>query len=1289
MRKRAQKKDQSFKYEPKHIVQKPRIEKKTESYKKNWWIAVSLIAIFFLVLFLNSYFNITSEISINPDATDLDRYYLSGPDPYYNLRLVENTLETGEYPFYKTNDPLLNYPIGSTGGRPPLLNMMALGFSRFLVPFMEEIDAVGYSMQFVPALFGALIVFPVYFIGKTLFGKKEGLIAALLIALIPIHIGSGHGSAYSLFDHDSLNLLLFFLTFYFLIKGIKEKEMYRSILFGLLSGLSLAALYMTWVQAQFVFTVLAVYTVVQIIIDIFKSKYDMSVARTGAIAILSGYLISLPVLSAKIGGQVSDLPLILGLIIAVFGLVYYILQKRKIPWTISLTALFIAGGIGLVFLYYINDISRAISFLRPLTRISEILYGSGIYGSKVAMTIAEAGNYNISRTVMSFGPALYWLGMMGFLYLIYKYYKEPQRRDYLFFVVLFIVELWLAGTAGRFLNDLVPLIAIFGGWIIWMIIDKIDYKQMIRNIKSAGGGLHGLRRGVKAFHIFGILFVAFLIILPNTYLSLDAAVPNTKKEDVFGPDHSAVFGLGHGKEAYWVDAFNWLNQQDAEIEDDTKKPAFISWWDYGFYEAAIGDHPTVADNFQDGIPPAANFHTATSEQEAVAVWITRLLRGNVRNNQGEFSPNVIDALEKYVGENNTKNITQWIVSADTSPSYGTPIAEEYNPDLSQDWLVGGDFRENAYYHDITHFLTNELTDEEITWLYHDIQETTGYSIRYYGVEGYDKQIFNIFGFLSDKSLLLVAGPGDNPEDDFVKVNYILNDGTEVTAAEVDAMTDDQLRNNPPINTKQIFKNEYFNTMFYRTYVGPATGSAEEIQELEYQLPCMNMKHFCGEYISDYYNYSYYTGKSAVVIAKYYEGAYINGSVTFMGNPVDANVVVQKNITHYGTSIPIDHDKTNTVEGDFNLIAPAGEITIQVQRYPELGMPIMGGTAFILKNVTFSDPNSSLFAPITDAEAMRRSSVNERILNITIDPGYIEGYIYIETNDKEGYNLTIDEPIEGAQVFLHEVTEFTDSGGNTVLKEIITTDENGYYNASDLMPGVYAIRSEKDDYVIRDDMISIKSGTNSYNMSMPLLGSIKGKAYYDKNRNDIFEDGEKVQSETNIVLTYEKYNLNGEKEKDVPVTSAVTGADGSYEFTSLIPGRYRLNSTKLPKYATFQSVTLQEGEEWFLNISLDLTLVTVSGHTKYGDADVTNVTIGFLVDLSVKNNTALGDGAISNSEGRYEINLMPGSYNVSARSEIVNESGINYVYTYTGQLEIKIAEGLKTHDIALIKEESES
>ena len=122
---------------------------------------------------------------------------------------------------------------------------------------------------------------------------------------------------------------------------------------------------------------------------------------------------------------------------------------------------------------------------------------------------------------------------------------------------------------------MVPLIAILGGWIVWIMVDWLDYKQMIRNIKSAGGGIHGLKRGVKILHLAGILFIAFLVLIPNVFVAFDAAVPNTVIEDpdeegkyvslkgyMFGdPNYNGAYGLQLYKEAYWGHAFNWLNQQ--------------------------------------------------------------------------------------------------------------------------------------------------------------------------------------------------------------------------------------------------------------------------------------------------------------------------------------------------------------------------------------------------------------------------------------------------------------------------------------------------------------------------------------------------------------------------------------------------------------------------------------------------------------------------------------------------------------------------------------------------------
>jgi dolichyl-diphosphooligosaccharide--protein glycosyltransferase len=417
---------------------------------------------------------------------------------------------------------------------------------------------------------------------------------------------------------------------------------------------------------------------------------------------------------------------------------------------------------------------------------------------------------------------------------------------------------------------------------------------MLRNIRSAGGGIHGLRKGIKFLHIFGILFIAFLVVLPSTFVAFDAAVPNafTKngtsilKIDMFGEDHQGTFGLGVGKERYWVDAFEWLNEQDTDIEDPTMRPAFISWWDYGFYEVAIGDHPTVADNFQDGIPTAANFHTSTSEREAVAVFSIRLLEGDKYYSNNKPSDDVKEVLIKYVGVNNTETIESWLVDIRSSPSYGDPIGAEYDEIASKEYRVGQQYPENAVYHDIIDILlnnvsfdpeTNEtvgLTDEELTWLYHDLQEATGFSIRYYGVEGYDRQIFNIFGFLSDKSLLLVNGIAD----DFIELvykGYTVDSQGNIderdktwSASEIMDMNQEERRFIVVTNTQQIYKDTYFETMFYKTYIGPAKGESGSKQEFDWQIPCLNMKHFYAEYISDLSEYPYYgTGKSADVIAK--------------------------------------------------------------------------------------------------------------------------------------------------------------------------------------------------------------------------------------------------------------------------------------------------------------------------------------------------------------------------------------------------------------------------------------
>ena len=93
-------------------------------------------------------------------------------------------------------------------------------------PSQHTIDVVG---VFFPAVVGALAVIPVYFIGKELFHRWAGVIAAGLIAINP-----GEFLARTILgatDRDGLQVLLTCLTMLFLLLAIKASRQ-RQLAFG-------------------------------------------------------------------------------------------------------------------------------------------------------------------------------------------------------------------------------------------------------------------------------------------------------------------------------------------------------------------------------------------------------------------------------------------------------------------------------------------------------------------------------------------------------------------------------------------------------------------------------------------------------------------------------------------------------------------------------------------------------------------------------------------------------------------------------------------------------------------------------------------------------------------------------------------------------------------------------------------------------------------------------------------------------------------------------------------------
>jgi len=1003
----SRKRSRKLKQIPKKEAKKSK-SKITKKKNIKAWIPIALVGIFFLVLMMNSFFNFQAGEVYNMEGETLGtRFFLQGPDPYYNMRTCEVTLETGVYPFLtpETSDPLLNYPVGLKGGaRPPLFNMIAVGSASVLENFMPTMDALGWSMLFLPAIYGALLVFPVYKIGKELFNRKVGIISAFFIPLIPTHISGGHGSNLALFDHDSFILLLFAITFFFVIKLVKEKTN-KSYLYAILVGVSMGAIQISWAAGQVILLLVVGYMLVQLFFDILKNKYHIRLQISMCLAFLVAFLMTYPYyLIKEIPISFALIGFVASLAIVLITLLFY---RLKWPAILVFPTFIIFGGIGLSIVYLAQ-----IGFIKgitPLSKLAEVIFGVGIYGNKVSLTIAEAHTFGLSQIAMMIGPALLWVGLVGFVLYIYKTHKSGYKSESLFVITIFIMQIYLLSTAGRFLNDLIPLLLVFNGFMIFNIVNKLDYKSMIRSIKA----VNGIKDKIKCFKplkIAGIIFIAFIIIVPNSYLALDAATPASVDKKIFGEDFKGYFGGGVGEQIQWADACYWLSQQDTEIENDGDKPAILTWWDYGFYLASMSEHPTVADNYQDGIYAASNFHTAQSEKEATAVLIIRLVQGTkdtfTKNNaKGEIDKRVKNLFREYLG-NESENFINIMEDPITyAPSYNTLVAEEYGNKVYR-------VREhNAMYHDGCKILTN-LTDNELTWLYLDTMYITGYSIRYYGIESRDiSQIFGVFPFLADKSTHQYS----TLEDDFFRTVYVdVNTGNEYTNKQLENMTIAE-RSKLDLTLSTTNKEAFYNSMIYKTYYGESNDN---------RVPTLGLKHWRPVYIGP-----------AIFISKYYAGAKINGTAFVDDIKYDGSMVYV--LDEYG----IQHDSTMVKDGKFDLIVPAGNITL-----------ILG-----IRGQKISTYN---IGEVSEEQAMREEGL-ESDISFKVNYSSIEGNI-------TGLNETA----------MINITSLTYKG-ISYSKEV----SNGVYSFENMIPDLYDIKVSRGNDTFFSKTQFLKPESNIYNITI--------------------------------------------------------------------------------------------------------------------------------------------------------------------------------------------------------------
>jgi len=607
---------------------------------------LALAFIFGIALFLRTYFPYH-----NVFTGDWVRFQYE--DAYYHMRLIENL--SHHFPHRIYFDPFTFYPHGQQVYFAPFFDQL-IGFFIWVIglgsPSTHVIETVG---AYFPAVLGALVTFPVYFIGKELFNRKVGLIAAALVVILP-----GQFLLRSLLgftDHHVAETLFSTLIMLFLIlavKRAKEKELsfsslrkrdWRSLrkplIYSLLAGIALGCYLLSWVGAGLVVLIIFIFFFIQYIIDHVRGRSTDYLCIVGVPAIFIALLMIAPFKGVLAEGNLYVASLLLGILafLALSGL-SVLMNRRSIGRFYYPLALVVLGLIGILIFYFadrhlLNSFLDVFGVFRP---------------SGSVLTIAEVTPLSLSIAWEEFTTGFY-LALISLVLIVYLVIKE-QAADKTLFLIWSVIM--LAATLGqnRFAYYFAVNVALLTAYLSWKAVDwGSSFIKVFKKVKGGEDDRSERRRKERGkakpskkakrkkakeqrrdlgtlvtrgavirygYSVIAILIVFFLAFYPNIGRAIYVAERPPNPNNAW---HDALVWMRDNTPDPFQnpDFYYGLYERPAWKEDYNYPPSaygVMSWWDYGHYITYIAHRIPNSNPHQAGATAAALFFTAQDESSA-------------------------------------------------------------------------------------------------------------------------------------------------------------------------------------------------------------------------------------------------------------------------------------------------------------------------------------------------------------------------------------------------------------------------------------------------------------------------------------------------------------------------------------------------------------------------------------------------------------------------------------------------------------------------------------------------
>ena len=563
---------------------------------------------------------------------------MTGVDAYFYMRLFDNLIN--HFPNLTQFDPYYIFPEGQNTGQVPIFFAYLIAAVAWLIglgsPGQHFADVIA---VYIPPILAALTVILVYFIGKMWENRWTGLLAALMLAVMP-----GEFLNRSLLGYTDQHIAeVFWSTLFILLviwafkssegigpaalRGRGLKPVIRPAVAAILGGIVFGIYMLTWVGAPLFALILLIFLAVRIIMDYFKGHSTVITGAIGAVIFVTGLLVYLPGKSSlftllSLFGAIA--------VIAVLVVMAEIMARQKIRGVYFVSAI---AGLALIG-------ALATYIFAPDIFASAVGHFMGVFGWNPNTTIMEVqplllqqGQFTLAVAVGNYTSGLL-LGVAGLVLLIWRAVKKPTSTDLL--IIIWCLTIFMASLAmRRFCYYFSVNIALLSGYFAWWILQLAGFgkehaavvvEQPIKKTKAARKRQATVVKRDKARPVvmgMTLILVLAAMIYPNLGPLPDGEKPSIDlaTRPLFAPSDA------------WCESLDWmrvntpepLGNADAYYEQ-YKSPGTIggfvspssdygvlAWWDYGYWITRIGRRIPFSNPGTSATRGEAQFFTAQDE----------------------------------------------------------------------------------------------------------------------------------------------------------------------------------------------------------------------------------------------------------------------------------------------------------------------------------------------------------------------------------------------------------------------------------------------------------------------------------------------------------------------------------------------------------------------------------------------------------------------------------------------------------------------------------------------------